>query len=158
METDRGTARLRAIPPGRVLALGACGDEDRTQIGHSPKLSWGRSVAGPTETVDFAGPGSPGRPREFTPEPEIADGRGVSPTAEIVPVVRNRLRALALLYLALFAILPAWRLAVHRETDGTTTAVNALAVLRWAPSSPCSPPVDSRRRPGSRPWSSAWPG
>ena len=88
-----------------------------------------RSVAGLTETVDFAGPGSPGRPREFTPEPAIADGRGASPTAEIIPVVRNRLRALALLYLAIFAILPAWRLAVHRETDGTTTAVNALAVV-----------------------------
>ena len=27
----------------------------------------------------------------------IADGRGASPTAEIIPVVRNRLRALALL-------------------------------------------------------------
>ena len=27
------------------------------------------------------------------------------------------------------ALLPAWRLAVHRETDGTTTAVNALAVV-----------------------------
>jgi hypothetical protein len=88
-----------------------------------------RSVAGLTETVDFAGPGSPGRPREFTPEPAIADGRGASPTAEIIAVARNRLRALALLYLAIFAILPAWRLAVHRETDGTTTAVNALAVV-----------------------------
>ena len=38
-----------------------------------------RSVAGLTETVDFAGPGSPGRPREFTPEPAIADGRGAVP-------------------------------------------------------------------------------
>ena len=47
----------------------------------------------------------------------------------MIPVVRNRLRALALLYLALFATLPGWRLAVHRETDGTTTAVNALAVV-----------------------------
>src|SRR3954451_2394774 len=88
-----------------------------------------RSVAGLTETVDFAGPGSPGCPREFPPEPAIADGRGAPPTAEIIPVVRNRLRALALLYLAIFAILPAWRLAVHRESDGTTTAVNALAVV-----------------------------
>ena len=68
-------------------------------------------------------------PRAFTPEPAIAGDRGASPTAEIIPVVRNRLRALALLYLAIFAILPAWRLAVHRETDGTTTAVNALAVV-----------------------------
>src|SRR4051794_15968404 len=88
-----------------------------------------RSVAGLTETVDFARPGSPGRPREFTPEPAIADGRKASLTAEIIPVMRNRLRALVLLYLAIFSILPAWRLAVHRETDGTTTAVNALAVV-----------------------------
>jgi eukaryotic-like serine/threonine-protein kinase len=89
----------------------------------------GRGVAGLSETVDFAAPGSPDRHREITPGPAIAGGRGASPTAEIIPVVRNRLRALALLYLAIFAILPAWRLAVHRETDATTTAVNALAVM-----------------------------
>jgi serine/threonine-protein kinase len=59
----------------------------------------------------------------------IADGRGPSPTAEMIPVVRNRLRSLALLFLAIFASLPAWRLAVHRDTDATTTAVNALAVV-----------------------------
>src|SRR4051812_9783519 len=88
-----------------------------------------RAVAGLSETVDFAAPGTPGRHREITPGPAIADSRGASPTAEIIPVVRNRLRALALLYLAIFAILPAWRLAVHRGTDGTTTAVNALAVV-----------------------------
>jgi eukaryotic-like serine/threonine-protein kinase len=88
-----------------------------------------RKVAGLTETVDFAGAGSPGRPRAFTPEPAIVEGRGASPTAEVLPAVRNRLRALALLYLAIFAILPAWRLAVRRGTDGTTTAANALAVV-----------------------------
>ena len=88
-----------------------------------------RSVVGLTDTIDFAGPESPGRPRVFTPSPVITDARGPSPTAEIIPLIRSRLRALALLYLAIFAILPAWRLAVHRETDGTTTAVNALAVV-----------------------------
>ena len=82
-----------------------------------------------TETVDFAGHGSPGRPREFAPEPAIGDGRGASPRVEAIPLVLTRLRAVAILYPAIFAILPAWRLTLHRETDGTTTAVNALAVV-----------------------------
>ena len=112
----RGAMRPQE-PPGQGL--------EATVTRHAPTRP---SVAGLTETVDFAGHGSPGRPREFTPEPAIADGRGASPTAEIIPVMRNRLRALALLYLAIFAILPAWRLAVRRETDVTTTAANALAV------------------------------
>ena len=105
-------------PPGRGLQATAV----------RPALAHG-GVAGPIETVDFAASGSPGHHREFTPKPAIADGHGPSPTAEIIPLVRTRLRALALLYLAIFAVLPGWRLAVRRETDDPTSAVNVLAVV-----------------------------
>jgi hypothetical protein len=122
LDVDQGAGRRGAMrpqePPDRGLEAVAARPAPAR-----------RGVSGLTETVDFAGPGSPDRPREFTPEPAIADGRGASPTADIIPAVRNRLRALALLYLAIFAILPGRRLAVGRETDEATSAVNALAVV-----------------------------
>ena len=72
----------------------ACGDEDlHGQSATSSTLIRGRSVTGLIETVDYAGPKSPGRSREFTPEPAITGGRGESTTAEIIPVLRNQLQA-----------------------------------------------------------------
>ena len=88
LDDEQGAERRGAMrpqePPGRGL--------EATAARPAPAR---RSVAGLAETVDLAGPGSPGRARAFTPEPAIADGRGASPTAEVIPVVRDRLRALA---------------------------------------------------------------
>ena len=115
-------------------------DEDATTGRRRPLRLWDpsgrapdarttlRGLDGLPETVDFAALGSSGRSGEFAPGPVIAGGRGPSPTAEFLPLARTRLRALAILYLSIFAILPVWRLVVSRETDGTTTVVNVLAV------------------------------
>src|SRR3954447_26996853 len=74
-----------------------------------------RHVAGLSETVDLAGPGTPGHHREFSPRPAIDPGGGPGLPVDLVNLCRKRLRALALIYLAIFASLPVWRLLVGRE-------------------------------------------
>ncbi|QEH35458.1 Serine/threonine-protein kinase PknB [Aquisphaera giovannonii] len=88
-----------------------------------------RGPGGLAETVDFPAPGSPEAPDGLTPRPAAAEGRGASSAAELDPLLRTRLRALAILYLAVFGLLPGWRLVVRRETDEAASAANALAVV-----------------------------
>jgi serine/threonine-protein kinase len=43
--------------------------------------------------------------------------------------MRKRLRALAVIYLIIFAVLPVWRFVFQRETDRTISALNVFTVL-----------------------------
>src|SRR5947209_1938477 len=94
------------IPPGARSPRHGPGGEDKTAGRRQPRRPQEPPGRGPdataarparpgldglTETVDFPGPGSPGHPREMTPKPAIGDGRGPSPAAETIPLVRDRL-------------------------------------------------------------------
>jgi eukaryotic-like serine/threonine-protein kinase len=88
-----------------------------------------RHISRASETIDLAHPGTPDHHRDFTPKPAIDPGGGPALPVDLVNLCRKRLRALALIYLAIFAILPVWRLFVGREIGRTVWALNALAVV-----------------------------
>lgn len=107
------------------------GDEQATQEEFLPSPGWAAQVSPPQVDPIPNRAQTSGRflRNSFTPKPVLLDPGLSAKGTESEPLLRKRLRLIAVTYLSIFAILPVWRVLVGRTTDWPVTILSGIVVM-----------------------------